>query len=64
MPKKWRFRPVAALHSFRWWLVTYGSIKPFKHPLLFWFRTPPFSLIAFSLGVAAGVWFVLKFVPC
>jgi hypothetical protein len=25
----------AAIRSFRWWAITYGSFKPFKHPLMF-----------------------------
>lgn len=64
MPKRWRFHPFAALRSFRWWLITYGSIKPFQNPLLVWFRTPPFSVLVFAAGFAAGVWFVLRFIPC
>ena len=48
----------AIIRAFRWWGITFGSIKPFKHPLLFWLRTPPCSLWAFAAGAAAGGYYV------
>ena len=48
----------AIIRTFRWWSVTYGSFKPFKSPLLFWLRTPPFSIWMLLIGLALGAYFV------
>ena len=64
MAKYGRFNPLGLLRTLRWWFITYGSYKPFRHPLLFWLRTPPLSVITFAGGVYAGVWYVLNYVPC